>query len=253
MQVAGNNSAVGAWLGSALDAALNFVYPPVCQLCAAERAGAGDGYVGGECWRGVRFVTPPFCDRCGLPYDGDINHSFQCENCAGEDFGFRFARSAVTANAMILDIIHRYKYNHALWFEPFLADLLARQAKPALVGEKWDLVVPVPLHPLKLRQREFNQAERLAHCLGRMLNLPVNTRAVRRVQFTQTQTILGRPERAANVSTAFAPRGGSELQGQRVILVDDVMTTGATTSACARALRQAGAGDVCVWTVARGT
>jgi ComF family protein len=154
---------------------------------------------------------------------------------------------------MILDIIHRYKYNHALWFEPFLADLLARQAKPALADEKWDLVVPVPLHPLKLRQREFNQAERLARCLGRMLNLPVNTRVVRRVQFTQTQTMLGRPERAANVSTAFAPRAGSELQGQRVILVDDVMTTGATTSACARALRQAGAGDVCVWTVARGT
>jgi ComF family protein len=186
-----------------------------------------------------------------LPFDGDISHSFQCENCAGEDFGFRFARSAVTANAMILDIIHRYKYNHALWFEPFLADLLARQAKPALAGEKWDLVVPVPLHPLKLRQREFNQAERLARGLGCALNLPVNTRAVRRVQFTETQTVLSRPERAANVSGAFAAR--DELHGERVILVDDVMTTGATTSACARALRQAGAGDVCVWTVARGT
>ncbi len=154
---------------------------------------------------------------------------------------------------MMLEVIHRYKYQHALWFEPFLADVLARQAKPALTGGEWDLIVPVPLHPLKLRQRQFNQAERLARCLGRELGLPVNGRVVRRVQFTETQTRLSRPERAANVQDAFAPRAARELHGRRVILVDDVMTTGATTSACARALREAGAADVCVWTVARGT
>jgi competence protein ComFC len=253
MQTVAYDGVGWAWLKTALDAALNFVYPPVCQLCGLERAGAGEGYVGGKCWRGVRFVTPPFCDRCGLPYEGDMTQPFVCENCADLEFGFRFARSAVTANPMMLDIIHRYKYHHALWFEPFLADLLERQAKPALAAEKWDLIVPVPLHPLKMRQREFNQAERLARCLGRLLDLPVNARVVRRVQFTETQTRLSRPERAANVSAAFAPRPGKELHGQKVILVDDVMTTGATTSACARALRQAGAGDVCVWTVARGT
>ena len=240
-------------LTSVLDAALNFIYPPVCQLCGNERAGAREGYVGGQCWTAVRFVTEPFCEKCGLPYDGDMTHPFRCANCAEIEFGFRFARSAVRANAMMLDVIHRYKYHHALWFEPFLADLLERAAKPALTGQTWDLVVPVPLHPLKMRQRQFNQAERLACCLGRALGLPVNRRVVRRVQFTETQTRLTRPERAANVSSAFAPREGQNLHGQNVILVDDVMTTGATTSACAQALRQAGAADVCVWTVARGT
>ncbi len=253
MQAVERDGAGWGWLEAALDAALNFVYPPVCQLCGKERAGAHEGYVGGKCWTGVRFVTAPYCDRCGLPFDGDISQSFRCENCAGEDFGFGFARSAVTANAMMLDIIHRYKYNHALWFEPFLADLLARQAKPSLAGAPWDLIVPVPLHPLKMRQRQFNQAERLARCLGRTLELPVNARVVQRVQFTETQTRLSRPQRAANVSGAFEPRRGKELDGERVILVDDVMTTGATTSACAHALRKAGASDVCVWTVARGT
>jgi ComF family protein len=252
-QTAENTVAGRAWLASALDAALNFIYPPVCQLCGQERAGAAEGYVGGHCWRGVRFVTAPFCERCGLPYEGDVTQPFRCGNCAEVEFGFRFARSAVQANAMMLDVIHRYKYHHALWFEPFLADLLARAAGPALAGQTWDLIVPVPLHPLKMRQRQFNQAERLARCLGRALGLPVNGRAVRRVQFTETQTKLDRAQRAANVSGAFAPRAGRELQGRRVVLVDDVMTTGATTSACARALRQAGAADVCVWTVARGT
>jgi ComF family protein len=239
-------------LNDILDAALNLIFPPVCQLCGVERATAAEGYVGGECWAGVRFITGPFCQRCGVPYEGDIHRPFQCSNCADLDFGFRYARSAVIANAPMLQVIHRYKYNRALWFEPFLADLLARQAVPALQGQGWDLVVPVPLHPVKKREREFNQAERLARRLGRALKLPVNKRLVRRVKFTETQTKLTRAQRASNVRAAFAARPGKELNGENVILVDDVLTTGATTSACAQILRKAGAGDVCVWTVARG-
>ncbi len=247
--IGGKNS---AGIRQVMDAALNFFYPPACQLCGQERAGAGQGYVGEDCWSDVRFVTAPFCDRCGLPFEGDITHTFKCSNCEGLDLGFRFARSAVRANAMMLDVIHRYKYSRALWFEAFLADLLARQAVPSVIRGEWDVIVPVPLHPVKLRQREFNQAERLARCLGCSLDLPVNTRAVRRALFTETQTKLSRPQRAKNVSGAFSPNEGQNLGGKRVILVDDVMTTGATTSACAHALREAGAADVCVWTVVRG-
>jgi ComF family protein len=123
---------------------------------------------------------------------------------------------------------------------------------PALREQPWDLIVPVPLHPLKQREREFNQAERLAVHLGAAANIRVNTRLLRRVLYTSTQTRLTRPQRAANMRGAFAMRHGDRLDGERVILVDDVFTTGATTSACAQALLAAGAGDVCVWTVARG-
>lgn len=234
------------------DAILNLIFPPLCQLCGKERATAAEGYVGGECWTGVRFITQPFCQRCGVPYEGEINRSFQCSNCADLDFGFRYARSAVIANVPVLQAIHRYKYNRALWFEPFLADLLARQALPALQGQGWDLIVPVPLHPLKQREREFNQAERLARRLGRALRLPVEKCLLRRVKFTETQTKLTRAQRAANVQAAFSSRRGKKLDGEKIILVDDVLTTGATTSACAQILRRAGASDVCVWTVARG-
>jgi ComF family protein len=243
----------GSALAGALDAALNLIYPAVCQLCGNERAGAAEGYVGPQCWSGVRFITAPFCERCGLPHEGHITQAFRCANCAEVELGFRYARSAVRANALILDVIHRYKYNRAVWFEPFLADLLVRQAAPALAAEKWDLIVPVPLHPIKEREREFNQADFLARSLGRALRLPVNKGLLRRVRFTQTQTRLTRPQRAANMESAFAPRAGRELDGENVILVDDVLTTGATTHACAQAARKAGAGDVCVWTVARGT
>jgi ComF family protein len=245
--------AITSFLKSGLDAALNLVYPPVCQICREERAGAGEGYVGAKCREGVRFVTAPFCERCGLPFEGEISQPFQCGNCRDVRLHFRFARSAVVAGSLMLDVIHRYKYNRALWFEPFLAGLLISRAGSELAAERWDFIVPVPLYPVKLREREFNQAERLAARLGRAANIPVNAGLLRRVKPTMTQTRLTREERAANVHEAFAYCGGKKLNGEKIVLLDDVMTTGATTNACARALRKAGAGDVCVWTAARAT
>ena len=168
------------------------------------------------------------------------------------EWHFRSARSAVVARDPVLEAIHRYKYQRAFWFEPFLAGLLIRAAQPALAGKNWQMIVPVPLHPAKQREREFNQAERLADRLGAATRIPVNKRLLRRVIRTRTQTQLSRPERLANVRNAFAMRQGQRLNGERIVLVDDVFTTGATTSACARVLIAAGAGEVCVWTVARG-
>ncbi|NDH54884.1 MAG: ComF family protein, partial [Betaproteobacteria bacterium] len=130
--------------------------------------------------------------------------------------------------------------------------LLSRAAVPVLRGQGWHYLVPVPLHPLKQRDREFNQAEILARYLSAASGIPLHPGLIRRVAATATQTRLTRPQRAANVRGAFALRPGVTLSGERLVLVDDVFTTGATTSACARALRAAGAGEVCVWTVARG-
>jgi competence protein ComFC len=241
-------AAIRTWL----DAGLAFLYPEVCQICTAERAGAAEGFVGPNCWQKVHFIKPPFCERCGLPFEGELTTPFECSNCRDMHLHFRSARSAVAASGPVLEAIHRYKYQRALWFEPFLADLLIRAAQPELRNEKWDWIVPVPLHPTKKREREFNQAERLARPLSRATGIPVNDRLIRRVKPTRTQTLLTRQERATNVRAAFAPRGRPRLDGRRVVLLDDVFTTGATTSACAKVLRSAGAGEVCVWTVARG-
>ncbi|HWD18388.1 MAG TPA: ComF family protein [Verrucomicrobiae bacterium] len=236
-----------------IDAFLNFIYPPLCQICRGQRASSAEGYVCSECWAGVRFITPPFCQRCGLPYEGAIStDEFQCENCRDLNFTFSSARSAVHANGLMLDVIHRYKYKSALWFEPFLAGLLVRQAAPVLQGEKWDAIVPVPLHRAKEREREFNQAARLARHLSAATGLPVRHGLVRRVKPTNTQTRLTRPQRAANVAGAFAFAAPARLAGENIVLLDDVLTTGATTDACARALREGGAGRIGVWTLARG-
>lgn len=235
-----------------VEAALGLLYPRVCGFCREHSAGPEDGYVCEECRLCVRFIVPPFCQRCGMPFAGDLTTPFDCANCRAQELHFTSARAAVAAEGLVLEAIHRFKYQRQLWLEAFLAGLLIRQAAPVLREQDWNLIVPVPLHPLKEREREFNQAERLARRLGRATGLPVHARAVRRVQVTQTQTRLSREQRAENVRRAFAPVPGAALAKARVVLVDDVFTTGATTSACAQALHKAGAAEVCVWTVARG-
>ena len=234
------------------NAGLALVYPEVCQLCGQARATPQEGYVCAGCRAHACWVERPFCERCGRPFQGAVTQSFECATCLEAKWYFCSARSAVLAKGEVLEAIHRYKYQRALWLEPFLARLLVERAGPALAGVKWDWVVPVPLHPVKQREREFNQAERLAGRLSVATGIPVTGRLLRRIVRTRSQTQLSRQERLANVDRAFALRQGARLAGERLVVVDDVFTTGATTSACARVLREGGAGEVCVWTVARG-
>lgn len=231
---------------------MGLVYPDVCQICQSQRSEPALGYVCDGCRQRVRFIRPPFCERCGLPYPGDLTGPFECANCRQMELHFRSARAAVVAGGVVLEVIHRYKYQRQLWFEAFLAGLLIGQAAPELARERWDWLVPVPLHPAKEREREFNQAGRLARRLGGAAGIAVEPRLLQRFRPTRTQTHLSRVERAENMRAAFRVRPGIHLGGRRIVLVDDVFTTGATTSACARALRAAGAAEVCVWTVARG-
>ena len=235
-----------------LNRGLALLYPEVCQLCQDEPATPREGFVGRQCWSQVRFIRPPFCQRCGLPFEGEITTGFVCTNCQELKLHFTSARSAVVAKTVVLEAIHRFKYSRALWFENFLADLLVREAAPVLRGQGWNAIVPVPLHPLKEREREFNQSALLARQLSRAVGIPCSEGILRRIKPTATQTHLNRVARAENLKSAFALAPGTRLTGQRMVLLDDVFTTGATTNDCARALRAAGAEEVCVWTVARG-
>jgi ComF family protein len=199
----------------------------------------------------VRFINPPFCERCGLPFEGEITSTFECTNCREMELHFESARSAVPARGPVLDAIHGYKYDGKMWFEEFLAELLIERAMDWCQDESCDALVPVPLFPVKEREREFNQAERLARRLGDAIGVSVDSRLLKRVVPTPTQTRLSRQQRADNMRSAFALRHPEKLTGRAFVLVDDVFTTGATTSACAKVLLKAGAERVGVWTVAR--
>jgi predicted amidophosphoribosyltransferase len=192
-------SAMAAPIQDWLNVGLGFLYPEICQLCGEQPATARDGFVCRRCWTQVRFIRPPFCERCGLPYPGDLTAPFECTNCRAMELHFSSARSAVVARGIVRESIHRYKYQRALWFEPFLADLLTREAKPVLSEQRWDFIVPVPLYPVKQREREFNQAERLASHLSAVTKIPLNKKILRRVMPTATQTTLTREQRATNM------------------------------------------------------
>ncbi|HAM72470.1 MAG TPA: hypothetical protein DCM86_12585 [Verrucomicrobiales bacterium] len=237
---------------SGLESLLALLFPEVCQLCGEERGEAASGYLCTPCRSRLPRIAPPMCDRCGLPYPGDITGPFDCLNCRDLDLAFTQARSLLAAKGTGLELVHRYKYHRAFWFEPLFESLFREKAAPGIDPAAWDLIVPVPLHPVKHREREFNQAEHLARLLGRATGIPVDATLLRRAEHTATQTTLTRRARSRNVHGAFTLARSLPADSTRLILVDDVLTTGATTSACARVLRDAGATQIIVWTLARG-
>lgn len=232
---------------------MGFLYAEVCQACEQQRATANEGYVCAQCRATVKFITPPFCKKCGAIFEGEITTAFQCGNCKDVDLHFTCARAAAPARGVLMQMIHKYKYNKALWVEPFLTQLLVEIAVPVVQAEGWDLIVPVPLYPRREAEREFNQAARLGKALSKAAGIPFAAGVLQRTTDTRTQTRLSKSERAENVRRAFALKGcASAIKDRRIVLVDDVLTTGATASAAAGVLRRHGAAEVCAWTLARG-
>ena len=234
------------------EALLSFAYPEVCHLCETEAAKSREGFVCSGCRDRLPLIQAPFCTRCGLPYPGEASSNFECSNCQGVELHFSFARSILQAKGLGLELIHRYKYQRALWFEPLFSELLRVHVVPEVIPHRWDALVGVPLHPVKEREREFNQADRLSRLLSEISGVPTLRRVVRRRIATESQTHLTRQERAENVRKAFAPGQPLPRDARRILLIDDVLTTGATTNSCARVLREMGAQEVGVWTMARG-
>jgi competence protein ComFC len=177
--------------------------------------------------------------------------TFRCMNCGDRELAFEFATAAYRSRGVVRDLIHRFKYHRKLHLRHLLARMLCEGFRDGRVStDPPDALVPVPLHPARRREREFNQAEVLAVLAGARLGLPVID-GLRRTRYTLTQTHFHREERFGNLEGAFVARRGA-VAGRRLALVDDVLTTGSTADACARELRQAGASAVVVITVARG-
>ncbi len=222
-------------------------FPAICQICNNRQAEPSDGYVCAQCLRGAHPIKPPLCYQCGLPFDGNFPEPFTCLNCHDAEWKFERARALFAARGLVREIVHRFKYDPADFFQPLIHQWL-RATKPFPVHSH-DWVVPIPLHPLKKRERGFNQAERMAEPISSILSKPLITNAIERVKYTETQTHLSLSKRIKNVEDAFAAKK-CLLKGS-VLLIDDVMTTGATASACARVLKKTGVKTVDVLTLTR--
>jgi ComF family protein len=209
-----------------------------------------------ECDHDLPRLVEPFCGKCGEHFEGRIEGTFECPNCSGLKFAFEFARPSMFLDERTRRMIHGLKYGRQV----YLAKELGRLAAEAFVDErlrvaldeKWPLV-PVPLHRSRLEYRHFNQARELALPMSRELGMPVLD-ALKRVRKTGPQTRLTRKQRLENLRGAFeiTRLGGRWPVKAGAVLVDDVLTTGSTVDACAKALRKAGFQRVFVVTVMRG-
>jgi len=173
-------------------------------------------------------------------------------NCGDRELHFDFATSAYRSRGVVRELIHQFKYNKQLHVRHLLARMLGEgfaEARVRALGV--DGLVPVPLHPAREREREFNQAAVLASLASVRLGIPL-IHGLKRTRYTVTQTHFHREERFENLDGAFALRRRAEVRGKKLALIDDVLTTGSTADACARVLKEAGASAVVVITVARG-
>ncbi|TWB42377.1 ComF family protein [Nitrospirillum viridazoti] len=226
---------------------LDLVLPPRCLGCGEAVAAAGT--LCGTCWRGVGFITAPQCAACGRPFPHDMGADALCAICVAAPLSFGRLRAAVLYDDASRPLILGFKHGDRTEAVPLFAGWMARAGGELLAGA--DLVAPVPLHRWRLFARRYNQAALLAARLGTLSGVKAAPDLLVRRRRTPSQGSLSREGRARNVAGAFALRPGRSVKGLRVVLVDDVYTTGATVAECARVLLRAGAAGVEVLALAR--
>lgn len=228
---------------------LDTLFPPRCFTCG-ELVGE-HGNLCATCWNGVDFIAAPLCARCGVPFATDAGEQGECLPCLTTPPAYATARAVFRYEGASRRLITGYKYHDRTLATPMFARWLARAGAEQLAVA--EVVIPVPLHPLRLLRRRYNQSALLARELGKLADKQVLPAGLTRTRHTPQQTGLSREERQHNVQGAFTvpPRHHPQIRGRAVVLVDDVLTTGATLDACARALQEAGATAVHVLVLAR--
>lgn len=232
---------------------LNFIYPPRCAICRNGMPIDTARRVCPSCLSAIAPLAGRLCAVCGMPLGAGADE--RCPQCRFAPPAFDSARSvtryrdSAEGSNTLGALLRRHKYGLDQSLGRALAEYL--DAAPALTADEYDMVIPVPLHRARLRWRGFNQAALLGSALAKRIGCPLDVATLARVRPTPPQTARGHSERARNVRNAFKVRRPLRVAGRRVLLVDDVMTTGATANECARMLRAAGARRIDVLTLAR--
>lgn len=232
--------------------ALRFILPVECLTCRRSLGADAAPFFCDDCWQTIRPLQQPSCARCDQPFVSAEATSYSpnhhCRHCQERLPSFERAWTLYPYLSPLQEAICALKYRGKTRLAPALARLMVLALPAAL---DIDLIVPVPLHPVRLRAREFNQSLLLADRIGRHLDRPVLAANLVRVLATDPQTTLARQERLRNLRQAFAVHKPETVADRRLLLIDDVYTTGTTLNECAKALRKAGSGPVYALTLAR--
>lgn len=228
--------------------AVDTLYPPTCLACRA--ATDAHGALCPRCWSAMPFIERPYCERLGTPFEQDLGEGLLSPQATSDPPVFARARAVARfEDGPARKLVHRLKYSDRADLARPIGRWMARAGADILADA--DLLAPVPLHPLRLWRRRFNQAAMLAREVSRATGTPCDVGALMRVKATLSQVGLSRAERAENVQGAFKAADGAAVKGRNVVLVDDVLTSGATANAASRALIRAGAKRVDVLVFAR--
>lgn len=237
------------WLGAGLRAAIDIVYPPSCVACQAATGEAQA--LCPACWGEMRFIERPYCERLGTPFAVDLGDGLVSPAAIADPPVFARARAVCRFDGTARELVHRLKYGDRTDLALTMGRMMLQAGRELL--PQADVIVPVPLHRFRLWTRRFNQAAALAQVVSRGSAVPLAPLALARVKRTRQQVGLTRAQRAANLEGAFKvpPAARPQIEGRHVLLVDDVLTTGATGNAAARALLRGGARSVDILTFAR--
>ena len=239
------------------DWLVDWLYPPRCRACAAQFCGRDVEYLCALCRDKIRLVGHPLCTICGRPFPDASGDDHACGVCLGRPPHFVRARAWAcypreeAEQHPLRQAVQKFKYGRKVSLGKPLGRLMARGCREFLKDCDADLIVPVPLHSKRLRWRGFNQALLLARHLSEAYGVAVDPFVLRRIKETPAQTQLNEEERRRNVRGAFALERGRSLEGRKILLVDDVYTSGATVNECSRTLKRGGAEEVFVVTLAR--
>ena len=240
-----------------LHAILDIVYPPKCTVCTTllwETGGPHDPdkrFFCRPCFEQFSQITSPFCIHCGRPFPSRVVEDHTCEDCLTRPPLFEALRAPFLYEGPLMEAIHQFKYGGKRFLAKPFGTLLAKYAQQWIPYKKGLLIMPVPVHPKKLKEREFNQSLLLARPISTRLEGDLDFLSLRRIRNTLPQTGLKGAERRRNVLKAFALEDKSPVTGRTILLVDDVATTGHTLNECARVLKKGGAKEVLCLVLAR--
>jgi ComF family protein len=236
---------------------IDLIYPPRCSICEnflwknRAKRDQQELFFCEPCFYGFSEITSPLCPLCGRPFVSEVDEDHLCEDCLRKRPYYNAMRAPYLFEGGIMEAIHQFKYARKSHLANSLGLLLTSFARRWFDRTEGALMMPVPLHPRKLRERGFNQSLLLGRYAAPLLGTELDFLALRRIRYTQPQTGLKSDERRKNVRGAFEVVEGRIVKGRSVMLVDDVTTTGSTLNECARTLKRAGAKEVFCLTLAR--